>query len=241
MRGRYVDRVPVAITELPPSERPRERLRDRGPKALSEAELLALVIGAGTKGRSALDVARELLVEWGGLGGLATSAPEELAARHGIGPARAAALVGALELSRRARVVSDRAVVRRQADLGELAVDELAGLRRERVIAVVLGPGNRLRRVVAVADGAAEWARCPVRDVLNAVLRNDGIAFAVAHNHPSGDPTPSERDLRMSGLLVDGARATGLRFLDHIVVGADEWRSAFADADRRSGARGGGR
>jgi DNA repair protein RadC len=208
------------IADLPVRERPRERLARLGAEALAERELLALVLGSGRQGESALDVAGALLAEFGGLGELARARPEELSRRGGIGAARAAALVAAFRLGRLAADAPDEApVLRRPEDAAAIAMRELAGLRRERVIVLVCDSGNRLRRVVTAAEGSIDLAPFPVREILNAVLRHDGKAFVVAHNHPSGDSTPSNTDIEASEQIVAGAQALRLRFLNSIVVG----------------------
>ncbi len=214
------------IADLPEHDRPRERLLARGAEALSERELLALVLGKGRRGESALDLAAALLAEHGGLAGIAAARPEELARRAGVGPAKAAALAAAFRLGLLASGRVEAPVLRTAADAAEVALRELAHARRERVIVLVCDARNRLLRVVSVAEGSIDRAPLPVREVLNAVLRHDGRAFAVAHSHPSGDPEPGEEDVRATEKLAEAARTVGLRFLDHLVVGGGEWRSA---------------
>ncbi len=222
----------LRIKDVPEHERPRERLLARGVEALSERELLALVLRNGRQGESALDVAAALLAEFGSLEALGCALPEELARRPGVGPAKAAALVAAFRLGRLAASGEPPPVLRSAADVAAVAMRELVGARRERVIVLVCDAANRLRRVVPVGEGAVDRSLFPVREILNAVLRHDGRAFAVAHNHPSGDPTPSEADRRGSAELETAARTAGLRVLDHLVIAAPEWRSAFTPPGR---------
>jgi DNA repair protein RadC len=219
--------VAVPITDLPSDQRPRERLSRLGPEALSDAELLALLLRNGRAGESALDVAAGLLSEYGGLHRLAKAQPEELIRRAGVGAAKAAALVAAFHLCRRAREPTERAPeLRGPADVAAAAQPVLAGARRERTVVLVCDAQHRLRQRVIVAEGALDRSPVPVREVLNAVLRHDGRAFAVAHNHPSGDPTPSLADRRATSALVEAARTVGLRFLDHVIVAGDRHASA---------------
>ena len=216
----------VLMAAVPPHERPRERLIAGGVEALSECELLALVLRNGTQGVSALDLASELLAEYGSLRGLAVARPEELARRRGVGPAKAAALVAAFQLSRRAMHLAENAVTLRNGeDVARVAEKALAGLRRERVLVLVCDAANRLRRTVVVAEGSIDRSLVSVREILNAVLRHDGRAFAVAHNHPSGDAEPSDADRRATVDIAAGAKTAGLRFLGHIVVAGDDWRT----------------
>jgi DNA repair protein RadC len=217
------------MADLPQHERPRERLLRHGPDALTDRELLALVMRHGRPGESALDLATSLLVEYGDLAALARARPEELAIRAGIGTAKAAALAAAFQLGSRAREESSRPVLRSAADVADAVQPGLAWLRRERVMVLVCDAGNRLRHAVVLTEGAADRALIPVREVLNATLRHDGRAFAVAHNHPSGDPTPSEADVRATAELCAAAKTVGLRFLDHVVVAGEEWRSVATE------------
>ena len=215
------------MADLPARERPRERLLRLGPEALAERELLALVLGSGRRGESALEVAAALLAEFGGLAQLARARPEELRRRGGIGAARAAALVAAFRLGRLAVDAVDEAPTLRGAeDVAAVALRELAGLRCERVIVLVCDGANRLRHVVTVAEGSIDRAPFPVREILQAVLRHDGKAFAVAHNHPSGDSTPGQAAVEASRAIEEAARSVRLRFLDHVVTGNGDWQRA---------------
>ncbi|HZC99958.1 MAG TPA: DNA repair protein RadC [Actinomycetes bacterium] len=213
----------IRVTDLPEGDRPRERLWRKGAAALSDAELIALVLRHGRVGESALDLAAGLLAEYGGLDRLSTARAEELAARPGVGRAKAAALLAAFQLGRNLGSGSVPATVRRPDDLATFALRELAGLRRERVLVLVLDAGNRVQRVVALTDGSVDRSLLPVREVLNAVLRNDGVAFALAHNHPSGDLTPSRQDLLATEAVALAAPVVGLRFLDHLIVTDSAW------------------
>jgi DNA repair protein RadC len=215
----------TVITDLPAHERPRERLLQCGPEALSERELLALVLRNGRKGESGLDLAASLLSEYGALSALSRARPEELTQRSGIGVAKAAAIVAAFRLGRLADGTPGSIILRSAADVASNVGAELARLRRERVVVLVCNNRNRVFRTVVLTEGSIDRSLLPVRDILNAVLRHDGRAFAVAHNHPSGDPTPSEADRRATVELAAAAQLVGLRFLDHVIVAGEEWRS----------------
>lgn len=216
----------VLMAAVPPHERPRERLLARGPDALTERELVALVLRNGTRGLSALDLAAELLAEYGTLQALAVARPEELAMRPGVGPAKAAALVAAFRLGRRSDA-GDRGPVAlaRPEDVARVAGRELDGARRERVLVLVCDAANRLRRTVLVSEGSVDRSLVPVREILNAVLRHDGRAFALAHNHPDGDPEPSDADRRATQDVSAAARLAGLRFLGHVVIAGTAWQA----------------
>ena len=216
----------LQMAAVPVHDRPRERLFARGAEALTERELVALVLRNGRPGMSALDLADALLGAFGDLARLAAARPEELAAVPGVGPAKAAALVAAFRLGRRSQgEPAALPCLRSPADVARVAAGELDGIRRERVLVLVCDGRNRLRRVVSVSEGAVDRSLVPVREVLNAVLRHDGRAFALAHNHPGGDPEPSDADRRATEDVATAARAAGLRFLCHIVVAGDSWRA----------------
>ncbi|MFX0580404.1 JAB domain-containing protein [Nocardia nepalensis] len=217
----------VPIANLPFGQRPRERLLTLGPHALSDSELLALLLGQGRPGESALDMAVELLAEHGGIAGLASARPEELSRRAGVGVAKAAAITAAFHLGTRARNSPETAPrLDGAADIVRIALPLFAGARVERLLVLVCDAQNRLRQKVFVAEGAIDRVAVPVREILNTVLRYDGRAFAVVHNHPSGDPSPSFDDRRATTLLLESARTVGLRFLDHVVIAGEVWASA---------------
>lgn len=215
----------TTIPNLPESVRPRERLWARGVDALSTPELLALVLRCGCPGESAVDLAASLLAEYRELSRLASARPEELAARRGVGVAKAAAVLAALRLGRLLDSETPAPFCRTAADLANLVRTHLSDLRHERTLVVVLDAGHRLRRIVTLTDGSVDRSLLPVREVLNATLRNDGRAFAVAHNHPSGELEPSAADLEATRALAAGAQAVGLRFLDHLIVAGSGWLS----------------
>lgn len=206
-------------------DQPRERLLRLGPGALSDAELVALVAGVALPGCDEVAVGRELIEEWSGLSGLAAAFPEELTRSAGIGPAEAARLLAAFELAARVTDAPINRVVDSAAVIAELVSAVLARERREKVLVLVTDAANRVIRLVPIATGGLDSSPVPVREVLQAVLRYDGRAFALAHNHPSGDPTPSVQDRKATEAAALAADAVGLRFLDHVVVAGTSWRS----------------
>lgn len=192
----------------------------RGARALSDRELLAIVLRTGRPGQSALELADALIADFRGIAELALARPEELSRHPGVGPAKAAVLAAAFRLGQLARdSPAAREPLRSPEDVARIAGRELRGARRERVIVLVCDAANQLLQTVEVGEGTVDRSLFPVREILNAVLRHDGRAFAVAHNHPSGDPTPSEPDVRATRDLEEAARVVGLRFIGHVVVG----------------------
>ncbi|GAB2558282.1 JAB domain-containing protein [Nocardia heshunensis] len=217
----------MRMADIPIADRPRERLLDRGAEALSDRELLALLIGSGTGGRDAVELAGQLLIRHGGLHELSrTPAHELMAGLPGMGPAKAARVAAAFHLARRAAPaeVRGRQYIRCSADLAEVAAPLLAGLRHERVVVVVCDSAGAVLRKATLTEGAIDRSLLPVREVLALALATGGTAFGVVHNHPTGNVEPSEPDRCSTSRLAAGAEAVGLRFLDHVVVTDQEWR-----------------
>lgn len=218
----------IRIADLPDSERPRERLARHGARTLSDAELLALVVRTGGRGANSLDVCRSLLAEWGSLDRIASAGLEDLLRSDDLGVAKAASLLAAFELGQRvanAGPVPD--VISGPEDVLRLVTPRLAGLACEEVVLVVTNGANRIIRTTTLTRGSADRCLLVARDVIAAVLRTGGTGFALAHNHPSGDPTPSAEDVAVTRRIDAAARCLGLRFLDHVILGGHGWASAL--------------
>ena len=213
----------MRVLDLPEADRPRERLLHRGAAALSDRELLALVLGSGLPGCDAVELAAVLISESGGLPSLATADPHALKRLAGVGAAKAARVAAAFELARRASAVGKQRRVVSSADVAAVAAPYLRGLRRERVVVVACDNSGSLLRVAPLSDGSADRSLIPIRDVLTSVLSIDGTSFAVAHNHPSGSLTPSPRDTEVTMKLREAAATVGLRFLDHVILTEKAW------------------
>jgi DNA repair protein RadC len=228
----------MLIADLPPVERPRERLSMQGAGSLADRELLAVVLGTGGRGSGAHHLAERLLGRFGGVAALARAHPADLVAVPGVGRAKAAAIAAAFELGRRAVRSTPSRVVASTADLLEVVAPLLRGRDRERLVLVVCDTANRVTSCEVISEGSASRAFVPVREVAVAVLRRDGSAFALAHNHPSGELTPSAADVDATRRVRAAAEAVGLRFLDHLIVTEFGWctitpRSLPADHVRR--------
>lgn len=221
-------RTGLAITDLPAHERPRERLAALGSAALSDAELVAIQLGSGGPGESAVALAQALLAEWGGVSGLARAAVDQLARRPGVGPAKAARLVAAFALADRIAGQPQGRVLGTSADIAAVASTLIGREPVEQVVLVIADHQQRVLRVLTVARGGATGCTVPVREILSLVLRHDGVAFALAHNHPGGTLDPSPEDAAVTARLRSAARELGLRLLDHVIVAGDTWRSITA-------------
>ncbi len=210
-----------------PSERPRERLAAHGAGALSAAELIGIVWGSGTAGRSALDAASDALRRHEGLRGLARASDAELAAVAGVGPAKAAQLVAAFELGRRvvADWPQDRWIVRSPRDVGERLVPQMGYLDREELRVVLLNTRNAVLKVVTVYQGNVSSSLVRIAELFKDAVRINASGLILSHNHPSGDPTPSPDDLRLTAETLAAGRLLDIALLDHLVVGHDVYVS----------------
>lgn len=225
------------ISDVQQRDRPRERLQRLGTSALTDAELVALVLGSGGAGVSALHVAEDLLAEAGGLSRLAAARVETVAAARSVGTAKSSAIVAAFELGRRAALGSapQPIVIRDSEDIVTVARRELTDPTRETVLVLVLGSSNRLIKVDRLTIGTETRCLLEPRDVLRTVVGAGGVAFAVAHSHPSGNPTPSAEDVHCTRLLSVAADAVGVLFIDHVVVAPQGWASVSGNELRAAG------
>jgi DNA repair protein RadC len=210
------------IKAWPAAERPRERLTGAGASALSTRELLAILVGSGTAGRTALEVAGELARGSGGsLRRLAGASPRELERTAGVGPAVAARVTAALELGRRmAREgPEERGRVRGARDVYDRCAPGLRDLRREEFRVLMLNTQHAVTREMIVTVGTLDTSVVHPREVFRQAVLESAAAIILVHNHPSGDPTPSAEDRTVTAQLVSAGRTLGIPVLDHVVVG----------------------
>lgn len=204
---------------LPPDERPRERCLRLGAEALSDAELVALLLGTGGAGKDVLEVARGAVASFRSLDRLAQASLKEVTDLPGFGPARAAVLQAAFELGRRLsaeRPLNGRLGGARQA-LAYLS-PWLLGLRQETFVVLCLDNKQRLLRKEVVSRGLVNSALVHPREVFAPAIREGAACILVAHNHPSGDPEPSDEDLAVTKRLEEAGRLLGIRLVDHLIV-----------------------
>lgn len=213
----------MKVLDLPEADRPRERLLSRGAAALSDRELLAIVLGSGLPGCDAIELAAVLIGESGGLPALATADPHALKRLPGVGAAKAARVAAAFELARRAAVSEERRRIVNSSDVAAVAAPYLRGLRHERVVVIVCDTSGGVLRVTPLTEGSADRSLLPVRDILAAVLAVGGTTFAIAHNHPSGGLIPSTQDTEVTMKLREAAATVGVRFLDHVILTETAW------------------
>lgn len=213
----------LTIQELPEQERPREKLAALGAASLSDGELVAILLRTGLKGCSAIDLGRELVAKHGSLGGLARCSVQELARVKGVGLAKAVQLAAAFGLAAR---LSRETLARQKIDSSELIHDllgpEMRVLSKESLRVVLLDTKLRMLRIEEVSLGTLNESVAHPREVFEPAIRYSAYAFILVHNHPSGDPAPSEADRRLTVRLKEAATLLQIQMLDHVIIGSSE-------------------
>lgn len=211
----------MAITDWPEDERPREKLLARGPAALSDAELLAIFLRTGTAGRSAVDLARELLTRFGSLRALLRASQIEFCAAHGLGAAKYAQLQAVIEIARRhlAEALPRRTALNDPAAARDFLIAQLRDLDHEVFAALLLDHQHRVLGFEILARGTLNAASVYPREVVKCALRLGAGAVIFAHNHPSGVCEPSDADQQLTRRLRDALALVEIRVLDHFIVG----------------------
>jgi DNA repair protein RadC len=219
------------VKQLAPQDRPREKLARAGVSALGDNELLALVLGAGIRGRDSLAVAHEVLKLVGGVHGLVHVGLDELRGVAGIGAPRAARLLSAIELGRRAVVSGsgERPKLSSPAAIGQYLLPLYGGYPVERFGVVLLDAKNRLIRTRILSVGTVEESHGHPREIYREAAIASAAKVVVFHNHPSGDPKPSVDDVLLTRRLKEAGKIMGIELSDHIVLGDGQWFS-FRDA-----------
>ena len=215
------------IKDLPEGERPRERLEHYGAGALSAAELLAIILRVGNRDENVIRLAQRLLTTYGGLVGLAQAPFSELIEIRGLGPAKTTQLKAAFELGRRLLVAAphERPTVKSPADAANLLMLEMALLEQEHLRAVILDSKNHVIKVHTVYIGSLNTAVVRVGELFREAIRLNAAAVIVAHNHPSGDPTPSAEDVHVTRQIVEAGKLLSIDVLDHLVICQARWVS----------------
>lgn len=215
------------LTDYAPLDRPRERLAESGPQALSNAELLAILLRTGVSGENAVQVAQRLLGELGDLPGLHRASLSDLCAVRGVGLAKGAQLQAAVELGRRvARAeAGQRPLVQSPADAAALVQYEMSGLDQEHLWVLILDTRHRLLKTARVYHGSLNTSLVRVGEIFREAVKLNAAAIVVVHNHPSGDPTPSSDDVAVTRAIAEAGRLLDIHVLDHLVVGRSKYVS----------------
>jgi DNA repair protein RadC len=214
-------RYSPTIKELPADDRPRERLYACGPEALTTAELIGILIRSGTQERSAVSLGEYLLAQFGNIKGVAVASVEQLSQVKGIGHAKAAEIKAAIEFGKRLSLFTDdvRPAVGGPRDIANLLMPDLRYLKKETLKSVLLDTKNRVQTIKTVSVGDLSSSIVHPREVFKDAIVASAASMIVAHNHPSGDPTPSKEDVAVTRRLMEAGELLGIDVLDHIVIG----------------------
>ena len=220
------------IKDWPEDDRPREKLLQKGPQALSDTELLAIILrnGNASTGESAIDHARLLLGQFDGFRGIDEASVTELKKVKGIGPAKIAQMKASLEMARRlgSRKWESGQPLRSSEDVFHHFRHDLEKEKKELFYVILLNNKNKKLREVKISEGSLTASLVHPREVYNPVIRESAAAVIFVHNHPSGDPAPSQEDIEITRRLKEVGEVMGVRVLDHVVIGHDRYFS-FSD------------
>ncbi len=208
-------------------ERPRERLLKNGAASLTDSELLAILIRAGTKGVSALDVARELLNKFDDLNNLSTRDYSELKTVKGLGGAKTVTLLAAFELGKRIKsgAFKDKKSINRPEDLANIYIPVFEGAKTEIFKVIMLNSANKIIREINVSEGTLNTSVVHPREVFRFAITESAASVILLHNHPSGNPQPSNEDLQITKQLVEAGKIIGIRVVDHLIIAGDTYTS----------------
>jgi len=216
------------IHDLPPSERPRERLQKYGSESLSAQEIIALILGRGISGESVMVTAQRLLSRFGNLKGLAGASLEELSQVRGIGLAKAAQIKAAVELASRLEGTTEawqNPLLKKPENIFELVKGNLKGKKKEHFLVVSLDTRSRLIKVSEVSVGSLDSSIVHPREAFKEAVSASAASVILVHNHPSGDTTPSEDDIKLTRRLAAAGEVMGIEVLDHIIVADNTYLS----------------
>ena len=213
--------VSYSIKELAADDRPRERLKLRGPSSLGNDELLAIILNTGTVGVGVMALSQRLLTENGGFLGLMRMDVLELEGVHGLGPAKAAKLKAVMEIANRVVAMGpeQRPQITSPDDIVNLVGIEMAALEQEQLRVVLLDTKHRVLVIRTVYQGSVNQAQVRIAELFKEAIRANAPAIVLVHNHPSGDPTPSAADVSLTGEVAKAGELLGIDVLDHLVIG----------------------
>jgi DNA repair protein RadC len=223
---------PTGIKSWPKDDRPREKLLRKGPGALSNSELLAILLRTGVEGTSAIDLARRIVEKFGTFRNMSHTDVREWKGLKGLGPAKIAQVMAALEIGRRFRedeIVSAKQKIASAQDVVHIIVPHIRDLKTEVSKVVYLNSDNRIIDITDAAAGTVNHAMPIVREIIHAALQKFAAAIVCVHNHPSGNITPSPEDVKFTAELTAAGKLMGIKVLDHIIIGGDTFYSFAND------------
>jgi len=217
----------ITIREMPSNERPRERLQNYGAGALSNTELLAILLRTGIKGENVLNLSARLLTEHEGLLGIAKADFSELAARKGLGPAKTSQLKAALELGKRLSlaVPTQKPQITSPESAANLLMADMRLLSQEHLRVLLLDTKNYVIASPTIYIGNTAEINICVKEVFRPAVKANATAIILAHNHPSGDPTPSPEDIQITRQIMEAGKLLGIKVTDHIIIGQQRFIS----------------
>ena len=215
------------IRDLPTTERPRERLLNIGANLVSTSELMAIILRTGSGGENVIRLAERLLVKFGDLSGIARASIEELQSVKGIGPAKAIELKAALELGKRLLLQNpgEKPKITTPGDAANIVMAEMMLLDQEQLRVILLDTKNQVQRVDTVYVGSLNSAVIRVGEIFKGAIKVNAAALIVAHNHPSGDPSPSREDIAVTKEIAKAGRLLDIQVLDHLIIGHNRFIS----------------
>lgn len=216
------------IKDMPLSERPREKLYKYGVNSLSNAELIAVIIRTGNREDTAIDLANRLLsMDSSGLKFLSDASFEELTSVKGIGTCKASQILAAVELGKRisAQFGQEKAKITSPSDIVNILMEEMRCLKKEHFKIAILDTKNQIITIESISVGNLNSSIVHPREVFNAAIRRSGNSIILIHNHPSGDPMPSQEDINITNRIVEAGSIIGIKVLDHIIIGDNKYIS----------------
>ncbi len=217
----------LTIHDMPSGERPRERLQHYGAAALSNAELLAILLRSGMQGENVLSLSTRLLSERGGLPGLSKASFSELSSTKGLGAAKTSQIKAALELGRRLLLVSptQRPQITCPADAANMLMLEMGILEQEQLRVLLLDTKNFILAVKTIYIGNTNTTIIRVSEIFKSAVRENATGIILVHNHPSGDPTPSPEDVQVTRRVIEAGNLLDINVLDHVIIGQQRFVS----------------
>jgi DNA repair protein RadC len=221
------ERHSLMIKELPMDERPREKMREKGAQSMGNSELLAILLRTGSRDESALRLAERLLEQQGGLAGFGNATTEDIELIKGIGSAKATTVLAAIELGRRVAVLAtvERLVVKSPDDVAALLLPRFRFETREHFLAVLLSTKNHVIKTPVISIGSLNASIVHPRELFREAINARAASVILAHNHPSGDPTPSPEDISLTRKLKEAGQLLDIPVLDHLILGDGKYVS----------------